>query len=59
MSTPVSSLSTLSVQLITWERVCTMTVSDLDMLNLADLIENGIQDSQLKMPVSFNDLFQS
>ena len=58
MSTAVSSLDTLSVQSITWDRVRTMTASDQDMLNLADLIENSFPDSRLKMPVALNDHLQ-
>ena len=42
MATAVSSLDALSVQSVTWDRVRIMSASDPDMLELADLIENGI-----------------
>ena len=57
MSTAVSSLNILSVQSVSWKRVCFMTASDQDMLDLADLVENGIPDSQLKMHVALKDFF--
>ena len=58
MATAVSSLDALSVQSVTWDRVRTMSASDPDMLELADLIENGMPDSCLKMPAALKDFFQ-
>ena len=58
MSTAVSFLDALSVQSVTWDRVRTMTASDQDMLDLADLIENGMPDSRLQMPEALRDYFQ-
>ena len=58
MATAVSSLDALSVQSVTWDRVRTMSASDPDMLELADLIENGMPDSRLKMPAALKDFFQ-
>ena len=58
MATAVSSLDALSVQSVTLDRVRTMSASDPDMLELADLIENGMPDSRLKMPASLKDFFQ-
>ena len=58
MATAVSSFYALSVQSVTWDRVRTMSGSDPDMLELADLIENGMPDSGLKMPAALKDFFQ-
>ena len=48
----------VSVQSVTWDRVRTMSASDPDMLELAEMIENGMPDSRLQMPASLKDFFQ-
>ena len=58
MARAVSSLDALSVQSVTCDRVRTMSASDPDMLELANLIENGMPDSRLKMPALLKDFFQ-
>ena len=58
MAIAVSSLDALSVQSVPWDRVRTMSASDPDMLELADLIENGMPDSRLKMTAALKDFFQ-
>ena len=57
MAIAVSSLEALIVQSVTWDRVRTMSASDPDMLELDDLIENGMPDSCLKMPAALKDFF--
>ena len=54
----VSSLDSLAVRSVTWDRVCTATASDNSMNELINFIESGIPEFRHEFPPQLREYFQ-
>ncbi len=53
-----SSLASITLTAVTWDRVRTATTSDADMSMLVDMITSGLPDSRQEFPTKLREFYQ-
>ncbi|XP_013389514.1 uncharacterized protein K02A2.6-like [Lingula anatina] len=58
ISALTSSLASITLKSVTWDRVRTATTSDADMAMLVDLITSGLPESRQEFPMKLHEYYQ-